>query len=179
MGNSLADQLLKAGMVDKQKVKKVQAAKRKQERQQRHNKVEKVDEARLLAEKAQAEKVARDRELNRQRKEAAEKKAIAAQVRQLIERNRVAQDAGDSAFNFTVDKAIKTLHISAPLHQQLTQGSLAIAALEDRFEIIPRPVADKISQRMPESIVYSGGAAGEEQLDDDYAGYEIPDDLMW
>ncbi|HFD87633.1 MAG TPA: DUF2058 domain-containing protein [Gammaproteobacteria bacterium] len=179
MGNSLADQLLKAGMVNKQQARKAKAVKQKQERQRRHNKAETVDEAKILAEKAQAEKVARDRELNRQRKESAERKAIAAQVRQLIESNRIEVEPGELAFNFTVDSVIKTLRVTPTVHQQLTRGSLAIAALADRFEIIPRPVADKISERAEEAIVYMGSEQADNEQDDAYAGYEIPDDLMW
>ncbi len=179
MGNSLADQLLKAGMVSKQKVKKVKSQKQKQERMRRHNKIEQVDEAKQLAAKAEAEKLARDRELNRQRKEAAERKALAAQARQLIETHRLDRAEGDIPYHFNVAGRIQTLRMLPDQHRQLVNGLLAIVLLDERFELVPLDVADKIEQRVPELVVHRGQAETAEDDTDDYAGYEIPDDLMW
>ena len=80
--SSLQDQLLKAGMVDEKKAKKIKKDKRKQARQTPKGQTV-VNEARELAKQAQAEKSARDREINRQQQAVAERKAIAAQIRQL------------------------------------------------------------------------------------------------
>ncbi len=54
---SLQEQLLKSGLVSAAKAKSVSADKRKQTQQQRKNKVEVIDEAKELAQKAQAEKI--------------------------------------------------------------------------------------------------------------------------
>ena len=89
MSNSLFDQLKKAGLVDEKKAKTVQKEKYKTQKQQlKQQKGDAVDEAKVQAQKAQAEKAERDRQLNQQRKEEAERRAIAAQIKQLIETNR-------------------------------------------------------------------------------------------
>ena len=63
---SLQDQLLKAGMVDSKKAKRLDKEKKKQAKLARKGQAEVVDEAKILVQKAQAEKAARDRALNQQ-----------------------------------------------------------------------------------------------------------------
>lgn len=67
---SLQEQLLQAGMVDAKKAKQIQKDKRKQAKQvPKGHAVENA--AREQAKKVQAEKVERDREINRQQHEVA------------------------------------------------------------------------------------------------------------
>lgn len=48
------------------------------------------------------------------------------------------------------------------------------------YAIIPAVVADKIAQRDVDSIVLNSALSQEEQDEDDpYADFKIPDDLMW
>ncbi len=89
MANSFGDQFLKAGLVNKAQLNKAKKSKSRQQKQQNKQKVEVIDEAAVAARQAAAEKAARDRELNRQQKEEAERRAIQAQVRQLVESNRL------------------------------------------------------------------------------------------
>ena len=63
MSGSLQDQLLKAGLADAEKAKKMAKQKRKETRVARKSRVEVVDETREAAKKALADKVQRDREL--------------------------------------------------------------------------------------------------------------------
>lgn len=69
---------------------------------------------------------------------------------------------------------------------QLINGRLAIACLvinnsgECEYAIIPASVADKIAQRDADSIVVNSALSQEEQDEDDpYADFKVPDDLMW
>src|SRR5512134_2236805 len=100
MGNSFGDQFLKAGLVNKTRLSEAKKAKSKQEQLKHKQKVEVVDEAAAAARQAAADKAARDRELNRRQKEELERKAVHAQVRQLIEMNRVPRDDGEVGYNF-------------------------------------------------------------------------------
>ncbi len=176
---SLQEQLLKAGIVDKKKAKQVEQEKRKQTKQS-HKGHTQVNEAKVLAKKALAEKTARDREINRQREAKAELKAIAAQIRQLIEVNRIDRQGGESAYQFTDGTKIKKIYVSPRLHNQLSKGLIAVVRLNDQYELVPAVIADKISQR-DESIVLVQNQASKDEIDEDdyYADYKIPDDLMW
>ena len=89
MAKSLAEQLLKAGLVDAKKAKTVKKEQYDSQKHARKHKLETVDEAKAAAEAARQQKLERDRELNRQIKEEAERKAVIAQIRQLIDSNKV------------------------------------------------------------------------------------------
>jgi len=181
MGNSLFDQMKKSGLVDEKKAKKAKHS-------QYHNKKQKskkgtpapLDEATLLAQKSQAEKVERDRQLNLAKKDEAEHKAIAAQIKQLIETNRLEDHHGDIVYNFTDAGVIKHIYISEQAHKHLMSGRLAIAKLGEGYELVPTPVADKIKQRDEKCIIICEQSAETELSEDNpYADYSIPDDLMW
>lgn len=176
---SLQDQLLKAGLVDNKKANKIKKTKLKQTKQKQKNKIETTDEAKLAAQQAQAKKVARDRQLNRQRKAEAERKAIAAQVRQLIEMNRQSRDGGDIDYSFTDGTLIKRIAVTGTQLKQLGNGSLCIVRLDEQYELIPTLVAEKIQQRDEHTQILSNPATETPDEDDPYADFQVPDDLMW
>lgn len=176
---SLQEQLLKAGIVDKKKAKEVEQEKRKKAKQAKKGQPQ-VDETKELAQQALAEKSARGRELNRQREEAAELKAITAQIKQLITTNCLDRSKGDSSYQFTDGKKIKKIYVSSQQHDLLTKGSIAIVRLDDQYELVPGAVADKIKQR-DETIILVQNQSNSNEIDEDdyYADFKIPDDLMW
>jgi hypothetical protein len=187
--SSLQEQLLKAGLVDEQKLK--QAAKEKQKRSNQSRKSEGKSAAKKKpapmteAQKRQAERAERDRALNEKRKQALEQKAIAAQVRQLIETNKVDRSKGDIPYSFVYRKKIKKLYIGETEKNLLTGGRLAIVTLVvnnegRRFELVPIEVARKIAERDPEAVIELNQQDDSSSAEDDpYADYKIPDDLTW
>ncbi len=181
MANSLFDQLKKSGLVDKNKAQKIKHSQYKNKKQKSSKgAAPQMDEAKLLAQKALAEKVERDRQLNQQLKEEAERKAIAAQIKQLIENNCVEERDGDVVYNFSDANVVKRIHVSEKIHKHLITGRLVIARLGERYELVPMPVAEKIKQRDEKYIITAEHSAEPEQDEDDpYADYKIPDDLMW
>ena len=177
--SSLQDQLLKAGLISKDKATKVKGAQRKQQKIDRKHKLNTPDEAKLAAEKALAEKAEKARLLNQQKNQQAEEKALLAQVKQLIESNQ--QDTGKPliAFNFSDKGVIKKLEVSNEVYRYLTNGLLAIARHNERYALVPKAVAEKIQQRKAEFIVVLNDKVETIEQDDPYADYQIPDDLMW
>lgn len=182
MAGSLQDQLLNAGLSDKKKAKQFEKEKRKKQRAAHSSKIDNVDEAKLAAQQARDEKVARDRELNKARNEEATRKAIEAQIVQLIQGHKLDRRGGDVGFNFTSDKKIKKIYVT-PLQQKLlASGSIAIASLADQYELIPAQIANKIAERQSQRVVFCTDDAAEElsaEEQDWYQDYEVPDDLMW
>lgn len=180
MAGSLQDQLLKAGLADKKKAKQIKKEKTKQTQQQRKSKDGVVDETRQQVQLSRQEKQQRDRQLNEQRKAEADKKAIAAQVKQLIEVNRLSCEGADIDYNFTDQKKIKKILVDNTMLEQLSRGRLAIVSLNDKYEVVPAGVAEKIQQRLPKRVIVANEVASNEVDEDDpYADYQIPDDLMW
>jgi uncharacterized protein YaiL (DUF2058 family) len=177
MANSFQDQFLKAGLVDKKKVKQTKKAKYDKQRKQG---ADEGDEAKRLAQQAMAEKAERDRELNARIKAEAEQKAITAQVHQMIEANRIADTEGDVAYKFADNSVIKTLYLTPAIQQQLVRGQIGIARLGEDYALIPAKVASKVMERDETKIVLLNDKDSDVADEDDpYAGYEIPDDLMW
>lgn len=185
MAGSLQDQLLGIGLVDKKKAKKISTQKRKQEKASRKNNTELVDEAGLLADAAVAAEKENSKALNEQQKQQAEQKAIVAQIKQMIEMNKVDKAKGDIAYNFVDAGKVKVMYVTEALRTAIGRGQLVIVKLAAEYELVPFEVAKKISERDGESVIElsdnqstleSAGVSGEE---DPYAKYEIPDDLMW
>ncbi|MGU9869820.1 DUF2058 domain-containing protein [Kluyvera ascorbata] len=175
---TLQEQMLKAGLVSSKKVAKVQRTAKKSRVQAR--------EAREAVEENKKAQVERDKLLSEQQKQAVLSKEYKAQVKQLIEMNRVMPGRGDISFNFTDGSIIKKITVDKLTQAQLINGRLAIARLatqsngDSEYAIIPAVVAEKIAQRDASSIVLHSALSQEVQDEDDpYADFKIPDDLMW
>ncbi|WLI75892.1 DUF2058 domain-containing protein [Kosakonia sp. H02] len=175
---TLQEQMLQAGLVTSKKMAKVQRTAKKSRVQAR--------EAREAVEENKKAQLERDKQLSEQQKQAALSKEYKAQVKQLIEMNRIVIARGDISFNFTDNNLIKKISVDKLTQAQLINGRLAIARLdinnrgESEYAIIPASVADKIAQRDANSIVLNSALSQEAQDEDDpYADFKVPDDLMW
>ncbi|NEV62405.1 DUF2058 family protein [Thiorhodococcus minor] len=179
MGNSLQDQLLKAGLVDEQKLKQARSSKRKQTKKSGKRAMPEQQQARQAAQRAQAEKAARDRELNRQRQEEAARRAAENEIRQLIHTHRVVRDGGDLAYNFTDGNTLKRIYVDKAQHAKLVAGALAIVRQDAFYEVVPREIAERVRERDPALVLVLNQPSEQDDGDDPYADYKIPDDLMW
>jgi len=179
MANSFGDQFLKAGLVSKDKLNKAKKSKYKQQKAEKKKQGEIVNEATESALRVAADKAARDRKLNRRQKEEAGRKAIQAQIRQLVEMNRLPRDDGETGYNFQDGTAIRKLFVSNEIHDKLGRGLLAIVKFDSGYEVIPSVVAEKIKLRDESCIVSNATTQLENGDDDPYADYKVPDDLMW
>jgi uncharacterized protein YaiL (DUF2058 family) len=180
MGKSLQDQLLGLGLTDNKKQKKNDKEKKRQEHLKRTGQENNADESREKAEQARKEKAARDKELNKQRDEEAQKKAIKAQVQQLVDNNLITAAQGDIKYQFVDGKKVKSLYVDQAVWDRLSKGQLAIIAHRNSYAVIPLQVAEKIRERDDgHFIVIAEQTDGQMDEDDPYAAYQIPDDLMW
>ncbi len=175
---SLQEQLRQAGLASQKQMVKARKAKNTKEKMQRKG-AEVVDETAELVKQRQAEQLARDRALNEERDRAAEQRAIQAQIRQIVELN-VISDRGDTEYRFDHAGVIKTLMLSDEHRQALIRGALAIVGQGEELSIVPRQAAEKIGERDQSWLILLNTRDDkEEDVEDEYAGYEIPDDLMW
>ncbi|VAW62855.1 hypothetical protein MNBD_GAMMA11-1730 [hydrothermal vent metagenome] len=180
MNNPFQEQLLKAGVVSKQQVQKAQQEKNRRKKQQRSSNKPVVNEAKLKAQQAAAEKARHDRELNRQKEDQARGRAISAEINQLILENRLDRsEKCDIAYNFEHQKKVKQIYINEEMKAQIVKGKLGIARINGRYELVPLSVAEKIQQRNEKRIVIFADDKPEADKNDPYAGYDVPDDLIW
>ncbi|MYM41022.1 DUF2058 domain-containing protein [Duganella qianjiadongensis] len=176
---SLQDQLLKAGLVNKTKVKLANQDKSKQQKEQRRSGVQSVDEAKLAAQEAQRQQAERARALNAERDAAAQQKAIYAQIVQMVQQNRQPAGKGDIAYHYTFQNKIERLYVSPEVQGHLIAGRLVIVVLNGATELVPRVIADKIAERDAALVVRVKQSSNVVDEDDPYAAFQIPDDLMW
>lgn len=181
MNNPFQEQLLKAGVVSKQQVQKVQQEKKKKKKKQHNNKkIKPVNEAQLKAKKAAEEKALRDRELNKRKEDQARGKAISAEINQLIKDNLIPRDDKcEISYNFEHQKKVKKIYINEDMKQQIIKGSLGIARIDGVYELVPMAVAKKIQERNEKRVVIFEAEEKTKDENDPYADYEVPDDLVW
>jgi uncharacterized protein YaiL (DUF2058 family) len=176
---SLQEQLLKAGLADKNKAKKINQDKAQQKKIERRTGEQSVDEVKAAVLEQQRQSAERARELNAQRDAAAQQKAIKAQIAQMVQQNRQPKGNGDIAYNFTFGTKIERIYVSEAVRQHLIAGRLAIVGLEGAFELVPKVFAGKIAERDPAIVVFAKQVSNEVDEEDPYAAFKIPDDLMW
>ena len=179
MRNPLQEQLLKAGLVKKDKVAQVV---REQTKQRQGKAPVSAEAERIDAQRVQAERAERDRAIAAERNAQAHAKELRAQVRQIVETNKLKRE-GEIDYRFTDGNAIKSILVSEALRKQLASGALVIARHDASYELLPRIAADKIYARDASAIVLDHGqakAAGDANEDDEYyKQFQVPDDLTW
>lgn len=169
---TLQEQMLKAGLVNEKKLKKAKKGSKKSRMQARE-----VKEAVEENKRAQQEK---DQVLSTEQKEKRLNKEIQAQVKQLIDMNRIAQSDGDIKYNFTDGSIVKSIYVEPLIQSQLAKGILSIARYEETYVIIPTSVAKKIMLRDNDTIIEQNSKVEDQAEEDDpYADFVVPDDLMW
>jgi uncharacterized protein YaiL (DUF2058 family) len=175
VSSSLRDQLLQAGLVTE---KQVRQASQQQGRQPR-NKAAPPAEQKVAAQQAQAAKAGRDQELNRRQQEKAEKKARMAQIKQLIEQNRLPKIESDERYNFIDGRKIRYVAADAPLRDRINRGELAIVRYEGHFELVPADTAARVRERDERAVITLTVAQESTNNDDPYKDHVVPDDLIW
>jgi uncharacterized protein len=179
VGLSLQEQLLKAGLVSKDKASKVRKEKNKKAHQQRKAKGSANSEQNQRAQKVRAAQAAKDRELSRKLNEAVSQREIAAQIKQLVENNRYprSESEDDIAFYFENKGKAKKIYVSPQAHKMITNGKLAIVNYNGVFELVPENIAEKVEQRNPSLVIKL--PEEQKQVDDEYAEFQVPDDIVW
>ena len=63
----------------------------------------------------------------------------------------------------------------------LSRGNLVIVALDEHYSVVPANIALRIEERAPETVIIRTDVAENavSDVNDPYADFVIPDDLMW
>ena len=180
MNNPFQDQLLKAGLVNKQQVEKAKKEKFSQKKQQRNKQLAEVNTATITARQSADEKAKRDRALNQKKEQQARQKAISAEINQLITDNLIVRDDScEIVYNFEHRNKVRRLYINAEMKQQIIRGHIGIACIDGRYELVPGSIAEKIEQRDQNRVVLFKQEIQKDVENDPYADYQVPDDLVW
>lgn len=175
--NALQAQLLKAGLVDNKKAKKLSKQAVHEQRTGQSN------EAELKAKIAQdqQEKLARDQALDLEKKRLLQGKELKAAIVQMINQHKIKDTDGEAAYQFIDDNKVKKIYLNQQIYNALVAGSLIIAKEADSYAVLPKALAERINDKMEGFIIVNNSEKNEQTTDEDdpYAAYVIPDDLMW
>ncbi len=180
--NPLQEQLLKAGLVNKNKLDQVVRQQQKARTGKQTPSIDGSSEA-VDAERLQAERAERDRQLEAQRRAERDAHERAAQIRQIIEAHRV-KPGDDSDYRFEHAGAIRSLRVSDAQRPQLARGALAIACMGGSYALVPRDTAERLraidAAALAVDHAHTQVPTLEPGSDDDYySRFQVPDDLIW
>ncbi len=182
--NSLQEQLMKAGLATKQDARNAKAEKRKKQKQKKKKGTVEISELELQVQQAKAEKAQKDKALNRERQQEAQRKADIAKVKQMIKQHGLVDIAGEQSFRFTYDNKVKEIVVDERARDALLAGKLGVCVLDDDFYLLADETVRRISAIDDSVVAYlyelkEDETSQELEEDDPYAAYQIPDDLMW
>lgn len=184
--STLQDQLKQAGLLKSKP--KAQAPKPKKAPKPAKKDRVKVSDETLRAQQAMIKKAKRDRALNEQRQAERKQKEVDAQVLQLIDHAKLDRADAQDSFNFTHRKKVKSIAVTSEQRRGLSNGTLGVVVTSgQRFEVVPKTAVLKLQERYAPAVVFFAATAAEQvaagavkgEQDDLYAGYEVPDDLIW
>jgi hypothetical protein len=181
MSDSLRDQLLKAGLINKKQANEAERQALRKARQApagQNVPPPKVDAAAAALRAAQSAKVARDQALNRRQQEKAEKKARAAQIKQWVSEQRLAPVDEGEAYNFVDGPKIRRIIVTPATRGRIGRRELAIVRHEGGYDVVPAALAARIRERDPNAFIFFGGADSS-PADEPYSQFSVPDDLIW
>lgn len=116
-----------------------------------------------------------------------EERALRQRVHKLITDTHLQRgDEAQVPFHFVKGSRVKRIYVTEEQQRGLSGDQLAVAAMKGRHYVIPMDAARQIRELIPAYYISMG--SDDEQsadslqgqgVDDEYAGYEVPDDLMW
>jgi uncharacterized protein YaiL (DUF2058 family) len=177
VSSTLQEQLLKAGLVTEKQARNAEREKHppsKRDRVPPSAQPPKVDPAR-------AAKIARDQQLNKKRQEAAEAKARAIAINQLIDQHRLPKKLeSEDRFHFVSGRKALFILVDAQMRQGLNDGTLCIVRYGGRSEVVPANIAERIRERDERAVIkLDAPQPAPSSEDDPYKDFVVPDDLKW
>ncbi|MDA3923041.1 MAG: DUF2058 family protein [Salinisphaera sp.] len=184
MAKSLQEQLLQSGVAKPKQAKKARREKTRSEQEARRQ-GKRPDEDQALAQSvaaAERAKRERDRQLADRHKAERSARENSGAAAQLIAQRRIKPGSpGDDTpgYSYSLGGRIRRLDVSPAQRQQLADGQLAVVRHRDVTSLVNRATAERLLELIPNQVWLVTPNNAKADPDDPYAGYEVPDDLMW
>jgi len=157
--SSLRDQLLKAGLVTKEQVKKSETKpnrrkninnktkpKHKKQPQKGKPKRELSDLEKFYHQRSSAEKKERQEEKKAKEETLQLKKERNVKISRIINENMLPVDDATERYNFVIGTAVKYIYVSSKQQEELANGKLALTFLKGKCRVISTDTAQKIKE---------------------------------
>ena len=177
---SLQEQLLKAGLANKQSANQIRSEKRKKNKAIRKKQAEQDTTLQDELEKKKAEQAKVDAEKNRVIKKALDEKSEQGKVKQMVTQLHIKDYAGEVEYNYVLEGKVKRLLLDEVTHNAVVKGRVSICCVDNVVYLLPTQAAEKIAAVDEKYLVLQNdNQPTEVDEDDPYADFQIPDDLMW
>ncbi len=178
---SLQDQLMKSGLINKQKAKQAQTEKRRKAKQKKKKGTVEVSDVQTAINDQKEIQRQQDLEKNRQAQAELDARSAHGKLIQMIAQHCEKAYQGELDYHFTYDNKVKRIAINEKTQQGLSIGLLAICVLNDEFYLINKEAAAKLTEIDPSVLValHEKVEISDIEEDDPYAEFAIPDDLIW
>lgn len=199
MGNSLRDELLKAGLVSEEQARNASRKARsgkarhdargaKRSKPARGQSGKRAAEAEsgpaparsqhgLRENRRRAERIARDASLAASAGVPNAAKARRERVEKLLSEHALKADRQDIPYHFVRGKRIKRIYVSAEQRKQLLDGDIVVVAVEGSHYLLATTAAQQLLELAPNAFVASVSA--NLTPDDDEGEFPVPDDISW
>lgn len=184
MGNSLRDELLKAGLVSEERAarprpgrgKSRSARKRKSRPRESTADQPTAPAPHVLREnQRRTARFVRDPSLGGPSVAESARKALRRKIESLIEAERRNDDQADIPYHFVKGRRIKRVYVTEAQRGELTTGGLVIAALEGNHHLMTPPAADRLLALAPQTVICRGADAADGSDEE----HPVPDDITW
>ncbi len=167
--SSLRDQLLKAGLVTKEQVKKAETKPQLKRRSKNTNhkinssqkkqirkpkpKRELSDLEQFYHQRSSVENKERQQEKKAKEELAQLKKERNLKISRLVNENMLAIDDPSERYNFVIGTAVKYIYVSAAQLDELADGKLALTFLKGKCRVISSDMAKEIREIDPRRLI--------------------------
>jgi len=178
---SLQEQLMKSGLINKQKAKQAQTEKRRKAKQKKKKGSVEVSDLQVVIDQQKSVLKEQDLDKNRQTQADLDARSAHGKLIQMIAQHCEKNYQGEVDYHFTYDSIVKRIAINEKTQQGLINGLLAICVLNDQFYLINKEAVAKLTEIDASVLValHEKVQLSELEEDDPYAEFAVPDDLVW
>ena len=178
---SLQDQLMKSGLINKQKAKQAQTEKRRKAKQKKKKGSVEVSDVQVAIDEKKAQQKQQDLDKNKEAQIQLDARAAHGKLIQMIAQHCEKNYQGEIDYHFTFENKVKRIAVNDSTQQGLIRGLLAICVLNEEFYLINKEAAAKLNEIDASVLValHEKVDVSEIEEDDPYAEFAIPDDLVW
>ena len=178
---SLQDQLMKSGLINKQKAKQAQTDKRRKAKQKKKKGTVEVSDVQISINEQKEQQQQKDLEKNQTAQRDLAARSDHGKLIQMISQHCEKNYQGEIDYHFTYDSKVKRIAINDETQTRLVNGQLAICVLNEAFYLINKEATEKLIKIDDSVLVALHEKVDVTQLeeDDPYAEFAVPDDLVW
>lgn len=189
MSQSLADQLIQAGLAKPEQAQKRAVKKTKHKKSPKtsraHSAGKQKAKNQAQAVNASVVKLLDATPANKQQAETERRHVLNLKIAQLFGKHNTAHPKGERTYSYQYENKIKRIYLSEQQRQQLIAGDLAITVFKAKTTLIPADIINELLAIDPARFVHHAQTHSPENTQENTSEntpddpHAVPDDLIW